>query len=443
MAFSKDDWIDIHRKSRWHNSLQISLISEFLGISSKDILSSVKEYNSEYYKNLIAVVFEDFLNTYNYKIEKYIGIAENDYYALKKQDIEISPGKFKRCITEGYMFITHKDYKFILEFDTLYGHDKWGMNLFYAYKDEEKTLSFLTNLEKYAEDNNYLKNAKISPNLSHIDIKNKYSWDDIVLPSKLVKEIKTNVDNLFNNIDKYKSIGVKFKRGIILQGVPGTGKTMIGKILCHTAKCSFIWVTPRFLSRSDDVAQVCKLARVLSPTILFLEDIDLYGGSRNVSDNRGILGELMNQLDGLIENEYVVVIATTNNVEHVEKALRNRPGRFDRIIEIPKPRSKERRKLLELFTKNYDVSNVDFDNIIQNSKGFTGAHMQELVTAAVIEAIDSGSKSGKKLILTNEHFGENFDKIKDKDIKPVGFTTPRDYDEDDDDDDPIGSNTSI
>ncbi|TDI97074.1 MAG: ATP-binding protein [Deltaproteobacteria bacterium] len=430
MNFTKDDWINIHRKARWHNSLQISLISDFLGISSKDILSSSKTYESTYHKNLIAIIFEDFLNKHNYKIEKCIGIVENDYYALKKQDIEISPGKFKRCITEGYMFITHEDYKFVLEFDGLYGHDKWGMNLFYAPKDEGKTLSFLNNLEKYAEDNNYLKNAKISPDLSHMDLKTVYSWDDIVLPNKLIKEIKTNVDNLFNNINKYKDAGVKFKRGIILQGVPGTGKTMIGKILCHTAKCSFIWVTPRFLTRSDHVAQVCTLARSLSPTILFLEDIDLYGGSRNESDNRGILGELMNQLDGLIENEYVVVIATTNNVKHIESAIRNRPGRFDRVIEIPKPNAKERKKLLELYTKDFDVKNVDFDKIAKYSQGYTGAHMRELVTAALIEAIDSDSKSGSKVLLTNEQFDANFDKVKDKDIKPVGFGAPKDDDED-------------
>lgn len=432
MDFSKDDWIEIHRKSRWQHSLQTFLISEFLGISSKDILSSSKDYESDYYKNLIAVVFENFLKKHNYKIEKCVGVSENDYYSLKKHDIEISPGKFKRCITEGFMFIIHEDYKFILEFDTLYGHEKWGMNLFYAQKDEEKTLSFLTDLEKYAEDNNYLKNAKISPDLSHIEIKTKYTWDDIILPDKVIKEIKTNVDNLFSNINKYKDIGIKFKRGIILQGVPGTGKTMIGKILCQTTNCSFIWVTTRFLSRSSDVAQVCKLARSLSPTILFLEDIDLYGSSRNVTDNRGILGELMNQLDGLIENEYVVVIATTNNVEHVENALRNRPGRFDRIIEIPKPRPKERRKLLKLYTKDYNVSKVDFDRIVTHSKGFTGAHMRELVTAAVIDAIDSDSKLGNKLILTNKHFGENFAKVKAKEIKPVGFGAPRVSEDDED-----------
>ena len=274
--------------------------------------------------------------------------------------------------------------------------------------------------------------------MSHIDLKNIYSWDDIVLPNKIIKEIKTNVDNLFNNIDKYKNLGVKFKRGIILQGAPGTGKTMIGKILCHTAKCSFIWVTPRFLTRSDHVAQVCTLARALSPTILFLEDIDLYGGNRNVSDNRGILGELMNQLDGLIENEYVVVIATTNNVEHVETALRNRPGRFDRVIEIPKPSPKERKRLLELYTKDYDASNVDFDSVVKHSKGYTGAHMKELVTAALIEAIDSDSKLGGKILLTNGQFDKNFDKVKNKDIKPVGFTTPKNDDENYDDDDDDG-----
>lgn len=434
---SKKDWIDVHREGRQLNSLPTSLISKFLEIAPERILSNNKSYKGAYQRHIVIVVFDDFLKLHNYKIINYVGICDNDYYALKKEDIEISPDKFKRCITEGYMFVARKDFKFVLEFDKLYGNETWGMNLFYRPEDEEKTLQFLTDLEKYAKDNNYLKNAKVNPELEHIKITTRYSWNDIILPDKVTKEIITNVDNLFNNIDKYKNMGVKFKRGIILQGVPGTGKTMIGKVLCQTTKCSFLWVTPRFLTRSIDVASVCELARELAPTILFLEDIDLYGGSRATTDNRGILGELMNQLDGIVENDYIVVVATTNNVEHVEKALRNRPGRFDRIIEIPKPETNERLRLLKLYTKDYDTTKLNFNSIVKHTEGYTGAHIRELINVAVIDAVDSSSKGTTKVVLKHSYFQNNFSKVKYKEMRPLGFTPRRD--EEDDCDEPIPS----
>jgi len=424
MDLTKEDWIKVHRESSWYNDLRINLFAKFLQIDSKKVLSTHKKYEGSYHKNITVACFEDFLKENGYIIVDNLGIEGNDYFPLRKEDIEIRPGVFKRCITEGLIFLEKDSHRCILEFETVYGRDAWHANIYYDPDRESDTLKFLTDLEEYSNEHNYLKNAKIDPSLKHIKIATKYTWDDVILTREIREEIQKNVDNLFANIDIYKQAKLTFKRGIILQGLPGTGKTLIGKMLCQTCNCSFVWVTPKFLTRADDIAAVCQLVRSISPAILFLEDIDLYGEHRDDSRDRSILGELMNQLDGLIENEFVVVIATTNDVESIEKALQNRPGRFDRIIELPIPNLDCRIRLLELYTKSYIKKNINLKSVAKHIDKFSSAHVKELVNTAVIAAIDEKSiDASNKIILTNEHFKGNIEKVRGIKIEPtLGFT---------------------
>lgn len=419
---TKQNWIDIRRESAWYNELRTDIMSKFLKCKSKRLLATYKKYEGAYNKNVTVVCLEDFLKENGYNVVEHIGLTDSDYCALHKEDIELKPGVYKRCIVEGLVFLERKKHRFVLEFQESYNRDDWHISLTYRPEDEKLTLEFLTKLEQYAKDHNYLKKTKIDPSLEHIKLPTKYTWEDVILPDKVKTEVQDNIDTLFKNIDVYKKTGICFKRGVILQGVPGTGKTLIGKVLCQTCDCSFIWVTPKYLTKADHISSVCRLARAIAPSILFLEDIDLYGEDRQVTRDKSILGELMNQLDGLIENEYVVVVATTNEIKHVEKALRNRPGRFDRIIEIPKPDTKCRLQLLELFTKDYKLKNVDLQKIAKSTDGLTGAHMKELVMIAVISAIEGGSiTKAKKVVLTEKHFRKNISKVKAKKIQALGF----------------------
>lgn len=171
---------------------------------------------------------------------------------------------------------------------------------------------------------------------------------------------------------------------------------------------------------------ICDMARELSPSILFLEDIDLYSEDRRSVGNASLLGELMNQLDGLIENHFVIVIATTNRVDDVEEALRNRPGRFDRILDIALPTPAGRLHMLQLFTKNYRLDGVDLEVIAQQTDNYSGAHVKELVITAAIAAIDAKSLTEDGLvILKSSYFTDNIEKVRNKKMEPVaGFGTP-------------------
>lgn len=424
----KDDWQSIFRSRHWHSSLINTEIATFLETDGKRVFRAYKEYRGKYWKNIIAVSFEDFLGQSGYKKIDQYGVNDNDYFFLKKEDIELKPGVFKRCTTEGTLFLEGQGQKFILEFeDTFRREDFWELTLYYKAESESYALKFLEDLEAYAKSHSYLKGAKIEPSLSHIPVEKHYNWDSVILPEHTKKEIQLNVGNLINDLAIYEKNNVKFKRGLILKGVPGTGKTLIGKVVCNTTPCTFIWVTPAYLATSSMVKFVCSLARELSPAVLFLEDIDLYGEDRRSNSNANLLGELMNQLDGLIENHYVIVIATTNKVDEVEEALRNRPGRFDRILDVPPPDYDGRVKMLELYTKNFKMEGVDLTEIAKRADKYTGAHMKELVTTAVMAAIDEKSLDKEGIvILKPEYFFTNIEKVRNKKIEPVmGFGRPQ------------------
>lgn len=414
---SKEDWFEVIRQN-----VKITAIREYLGSSHDALYCTRKVYRHLSDRNTICVVLEDFMQTHRYKVEKKSGVFDDNFYAIQKEDIELGCNKFKKVITEGQFFITCGLTKLVVDLGDDYGN--WIIRVFYNDGAEENALNFLSELEAYSKEHNYLKNTKIDASLKHIDLDRVYTWDDIILPESVLHELQINTSHLFEDLELYRKNNLTFKRGIILKGVPGTGKTLIGKILCSQAKCSFIWVTPKFMLHPKHISEIGNLARELAPSILFLEDMDLYGESRESNSNAGLLGELMNQLDGLIENKYVVTIATTNKPENIEDALRNRPGRFDRVLDISKPDTLCRKKMLQLHIGSCICEGIDLDKIASRTEGFTGAHIKELVTTAIVDAIESNSLTeDKKIILKELHFVNNLSKVKSKEFtKTMGFS---------------------
>jgi SpoVK/Ycf46/Vps4 family AAA+-type ATPase len=431
----KADWVEINRQSEWEDNFKIYQIAAFLDCAPENLQETSKVYYGYLYRNSIAVCFDDFLKKYNYTKVKEINLESNGFYPVKKEDIELSPKVHKRCIVDGVFFLVKEDFKVVVEFMEGYSSEKtWYVELTYRKEDESKALKFLIDLNGYAMDHCYLKKAKIDPALSHVEIGSNYTWDDIILPELTKQEIHANVDNLINSIEIYKENKINFKRGLILKGIPGTGKSLLGKIICQNVDCTFIWVTPKYLTNSLNVSLICDLARELSPSVLFLEDIDLYGENRSLNSNNSLLGELMNRLDGLVENHYVIVIATTNQPDVLEEALRNRPGRFDRLLDIPLPDLDGRLKMLQLYTQNVKLEEMDLMEIASKTDKFTGAHIKELVNTATMLAIDQKSWDDKgKVVLKAKYFYDNIQKVKNKKIEAiVGFKSSKEELDDDD-----------
>lgn len=216
--------------------------------------------------------------------------------------------------------------------------------------------------------------------------------EDLVLPAEIKQALKSNVIGF---IEKYKEsckthTNGEFniiKRGVLLFGAPGTGKSLTIRWLMSVLRCNFIIATGKHLKRSDDVSEIFNLARLIKPVVVVLEDLDLYGLSRDGGYFAGqILNELLNQLDGSQHNmSGIVTIGTANKTDVLDKALTKRPGRFDVILHYKNPTFTERTNLLKLnLSKTKPDHSIDIAHIAGITDGFSPAQIVEVVKRAVI-----------------------------------------------------------
>ena len=424
--------VDVGRQIKYLPSIEIAKIRKHLQVRSISQVASVSSTLSKYSQFIQTAVLEDYLRENNLKVVDKVqfDLGEgNEKGAFEYVDLEVDVDKVIKAVGYGHLFLVHEpsSRRFVLQLDE-WGYERYKIRVFAKDELQSEALKILTDLDKYAKTHNILKGKKITPYFRHIKTGKINTWDSVILPEKTKIELRKNIDLLLKNVELYKKNGMTFKRGLILKGPPGTGKTLIGKVLCNVIEnTTFIWVTPGDLDEARRIKIICELARELSPSILFLEDIDLYGSHRE-RENRGVLGELMNQLDGLVENEFVVVVATTNKAEEIEEALRNRPGRFDRVIDIPLPDFSCRRRMFEQFLSGVKVATKDLKKLAavlaEKTDGYTGAHAKELVNSAIISAIDEGSiDKDSKVILRVKHFEDNLDDVRNKKIQAVGFAS--------------------
>jgi ATP-dependent 26S proteasome regulatory subunit len=177
-----------------------------------------------------------------------------------------------------------------------------------------------------------------------------------------------------------------------------------------------LWVSPKAVACSSDVAALYEVAKDLKPTIVFLEDVDLFGRERAEGAD-SILGELLNQLDGLLPLDDVITIGSTNFVEFLDKALGERPSRFDRKIELPIPDDECRRVMLWKFSGRQDI---DFTDIVRETRGLNGAYIKEVVVTASIFAVKEMESETSTPSLRPEHFRRAVEKIR-LNRKRIGF----------------------
>jgi len=184
--------------------------------------------------------------------------------------------------------------------------------------------------------------------------------------------------------------GLPNSRGVILSGAPGTGKTMYAKSLAAEAETTTILISAEMIHQRHDVKSAFKLARRLAPSLVIIEDIDTAGTVSRKFTDHPILGEYLQAMDGMEPNNGVVVLATTNHTENIDPAISDRPGRFDRIIEVPLPDKSQRKEIIQNLMRNMPtkiVSGKAIAVIASKSKGLSGAWIREVIQTAMIEAI--------------------------------------------------------
>ncbi|HEY8748156.1 MAG TPA: ATP-binding protein [Tepidisphaeraceae bacterium] len=258
---------------------------------------------------------------------------------------------------------------------------EWYCHLLLATDGDAAGL--LSEWDEFARSDNYLRGHAFFADGTLIKPRKTLCWDDVVLPQATREMVVRQVQQFLANRQSLREMGMRISRGLILAGPSGTGKTLLCKVLAQQVEASFVWVTPRHVQNAGSFGDILEVCKLVTPAVLVLEDLDLFGEDRDATRSP-VLGELMNQLDGAAEHEDIITIATTNRLDVVEKALRSRPGRFDRVIELLPPDEPGRRLLLARFLQGTAVADADLDWLAHVTYSYTGAHLRELANTALM-----------------------------------------------------------
>jgi ATP-dependent 26S proteasome regulatory subunit len=211
--------------------------------------------------------------------------------------------------------------------------------------------------------------------------------DQIILPAGVLERIERQSVGFAKHAERLRDAGRHLKRGLLLHGAPGTGKTLTAMYLAgRMPDRTVLLITGRGMGLLE---QACAMARVLQPATVVLEDIDLIAEerTRNAPGCSPLLFELLNQIDGLADDADILFVLTTNRPELLEPALAARPGRVDQAIEVPLPDAECRRRLFELYGRGLTVI-ASVAPYVERTVGASAAFIRELLRRAALFAAD-------------------------------------------------------
>jgi len=230
------------------------------------------------------------------------------------------------------------------------------------------------------------------------------SYEQIGGLQEQIQEVRETVELPLKRPDLFKKLGIEPPKGVLLHGLPGTGKTLLAKAVAHETKATFIRVIGSELIQkyigegARFVREIFSLARQRAPTILFIDELDAVGATRLFEATSGdrevqrTLMQLLSELDGFHERGDVKLIGATNRIDILDPALL-RPGRFDRIIEFPIPDKKARKEIFKIYMDKLNVDgSIKLKEIIDLTDKTTGADIKSITTEAGMFAIRRNSE---------------------------------------------------
>ena len=276
-------------------------------------------------------------------------------------------------------------------------------------------------------------------------------WTEIGGLEEVKRELQEAVEWPLRYPNLYKELGHTIPKGILLHGPSGTGKTMLAKAVATESEANFISVKgPELISKwvgesERGVREIFRRARQASPCVIFFDEIDSIAPTRGGGMEGGVhsstermVSQLLTEMDGIQEIHGVVVLAATNRVDMIDTALL-RPGRFDKIVYVPKPDVKTRQRILEIHTKGKPLSrDVDLRRIAELTEGFSGADVSAVANTAVSVVLheylakystpEEAAKHSSEALVSMQHIEEAVKKIRiQREMKPGERTTLSQY----------------
>jgi len=226
--------------------------------------------------------------------------------------------------------------------------------------------------------------------------------DSIILPQGVLERVERQTIGFARQREKLKAMGRHIKRGLLLYGPPGTGKTLTAMYLAHQMpERTVILLTGHSVGMLEPS---CKMARLLQPATIVLEDVDLVAEERTHQDLscNALLFDLLNQMDGLADDADILFLLTTNRPDILEPALAARPGRIDQAIEIPLPDRACRQRLFDLYGQGLNLRLERLPKLVDQTEGVSGAFIRELMRKAALFAADEGDE----LVVEDRHLDD-------------------------------------
>ncbi|MFB6199255.1 MAG: CDC48 family AAA ATPase [Candidatus Nanohaloarchaea archaeon] len=239
------------------------------------------------------------------------------------------------------------------------------------------------------------------------------SWNDVGGLETTKEKLREMVEWPQKYPERFDRMGIEVPKGILLYGLPGTGKTLLAKAVANEANANFISIKgPEIFSKyvgesEESIREIFKKARQVAPCVLFIDEIDSIANRRGSRNDSGVgdrvVNQLLTELDGIESLEGVTVIAATNRPDLIDPAIL-RPGRIDRNIEVEVPDEEARKRILEVHTRDTPLGDdVDLEELAEELEGYVGSDIETLCREAAMKALRENPESET---VEKKHFDE-------------------------------------
>ena len=355
-----------------------STISEFLGDASP-VVETIKLHS--FYSDFLAWGVSRVIESSEFKVNAILGTQDEPVFSSVQTDYD----KQESCLTEGIRLVERNGIRMAITLD-----GRGNIQIAVKAENQEKAKSLLLDINAYMDEHNIYKGKRLKLNgeISFLDVKQR-DWESVILDASTKESVRLNTVGFLNNVDKIEELGIPPKRGIILAGDPGTGKTIICKAIMAEAENITCITTEAYGQYSGPyISGLYYLAQDLSPSLVFLEDIDFIGQEREdfYFGNPPLL-TLLAEMDGITEKKAIVTVATSNFFEKLDKALSERPSRFDCVYRINRPDKGQRAELINNISNKIPCSEDVKKHIVNSTDGFTPAQVQEVLHSMAISHV--------------------------------------------------------
>ena len=399
-----------------------TLIKGFLGSGERENKVVILP---RYYNELLTWAVYRYLEAQGWKIVRVLGYrySSEPIYV----DVYTDYGQCQNLPTEGCLLVEKGDTRFTI---TVYPKCEVAAVKVEGHASKKEELEqFARGVTSIAEEENFYRGKKLmfSGRIRLLDLPDR-SWESIILSPGLKADIQANTLGFLANQERLARYGIPLKRGVLLVGEPGTGKTLICKALMSRAEgITGILASADLMFVPGYISELYELAQDLSPSIVFIEDIDMVA---EVSRRHPPLLMLLSELDGVEEHQRIITVATTNHLEILDKAISQRPSRFDRVIQLPRPALEERRRFVSLLSGTIPMDGDTQNYLADRTEGFTPAQIQETAYTLVIEYSQSHSDNPDCFSFSEEEVNNAIARINGRNGHRLGFGIRGNHDHD-------------